>query len=259
MRAIRAAKISLAVAVLFFVGCAGVFHRSRSLPDIPGNELLDRIASHTGRLQTFQGIARMTVATPEASFAGTFSLSLRAPDSLWAKVEGPLGIDMLTLAVKGDSILMYSPWQKAAYRGSLGKVRDSGMLPVDLDSSDVVFGFLGLWNPRAETEDSVVSIHAENGLYILLFHNGGEVWIEPKGPVVKRWIKKDPNGETQWVWEGDSYRRRSEVWLPSIVRISRPATRQRITLQYESISTNHAMKSNWFVVRIPEGVPTLKW
>ena len=63
------------------------------------------------------------------------------------------------------------------------------MLPVDLDSSDVVFGFLGLWNPRSGTADSVVSIRAEDGLYVLRFDNGGEVWIEPKGPVVKRWIK----------------------------------------------------------------------
>ena len=259
MRSMDAAKISFAVAVLFLAGCAGLFRSSRSLPDVPGNELLRRIQDHTGRLETFQGIARMTVATSEASFAGTFSVSVKAPDSLWIKIEGPLGIDMLTLAVGGDRILMYSPWQQAAFRGSLGKVRKSGMLPVDLDSSDVVFGFLGLWNPKPETADSVLSVRSENGQYVLAFASGGEVWIEPKGPVVKRWIKKDGNGETEWIWEGEAYRRRDDLWLPAIVRIFRPTPRQRITLQYESMSANNSMKSSWFDVRIPEGVQTLEW
>ena len=200
----------------------------------------------------------MTVVSPMGSFRGAMRVSARIPDSLWVKVEGPLGIDMMTARFVGDRVLLYSPLENVVYEGSVQGMRERNVLPLDMGSSDLVLGIVGLLVPEGSALDSGAFLSADKKTYRLHLGNGDDIWVEPKGPVVTRWEITDVDGETLWVWEGKDFWKRSGVRLPRMVRITETNPKQRVTFFFEVMKTNRPLENGWCRVHIPEGVETIE-
>jgi outer membrane lipoprotein-sorting protein len=242
----------------FFSGCAGIFRSREPLPEIPPETLVQSIQDHASRLKTFRGSADLSVYSIEGYFRGSINISAKMPDSLYMKLEGPLGIDVLTGCFSGDQVLLYSPWEKMAYKGSIQRMQEIDLLPIDMGSSDVVLGMLGLLILDEIQLIALRSITADNRKYILEFSTGEVIWVEPKGPVITRWEMKDVDGETLWLWEGKEYKKRSGIQLPSYIRMTSMDPKQQVTLYYETVRVNRSLKDDWYKMRIPEGVKTIE-
>jgi hypothetical protein len=239
-------------ALLLFCGCAASLFNSKPLPEMTPGTLLEQIGEHTGRLKTFQGRGIFTVASDAGAFRGEISIVTRRPDSLWFKLEGPLGIDLVTARFAGGRFAFYSPWIKNSFRDSLSQMDFRRLLPAGLDSLDVLTGLLGMPELKSGSLDSARSVSREKGHYVLNVGSSESIWVEPRGPVITRWEKRDGEGKTVWLYEADMFRNCGDVRLPKRIRFIESEAREMV-LYYEDIRINKPLKRGWSDVRLPKG------
>ena len=256
-RLIRIVFILLTILILF-IHCAGPFRSAPPMLPMNPDTLIENIQDHASRLQTFEGRATFSVVSTEGAYRGSMKLSVKMPDSLWMKLEGPLGVDYLTGRFTGEQALLYSPWEKAVYEGSYQQMRELALIPLDMGFADMALGLLGLLIPNWIGNDSSSTVRIDSRRYLLDLGYGERIWIEPQGPVVTRWEKKDENDEILWVWEAKEFRKNKGIRFPKVIRMTSYLPKQRITLVYERIKANKPMRNGWSHVKIPEGVETIE-
>ena len=253
----RALILVLTSLILFIVGCAGSSFLRRPLPDASFDSLVSGLQEHALRLRTYEGRGQMMAVSSDGGFRGTVRIVGKLPDSLWIKVEGPLGIDVMRGVFGRGRVVLYYPRENVAYEGSMCRMQESGFIPMNLPDQDVMLGMLGLVVPETILDGAVLSDSSDSRRYYFRLEGDEEVWIEPKGPVVARWEKRNGEGELLWDWEGEDFRKRGGVRLPRVVRMTRYQPRERVTFFYEAIKVNGRMRSGWFDIQIPEGVETI--
>lgn len=247
----RAAAAGLAGLALFLSGCAGFTGSARPVPAEAPAELLRRVRAHAGRLETFEGRGAFAVVSEEGAFRGGIRAAARRPDSLWIKLEGPFGVDLATARLAGGRFLLYSPWLRDAVRDSADGADLARFLPLGLDSADVVSGVFGAPVPRPGMEDSVRAVSREKGRTVLWIGPGESLRIEPDGPVVSRWERRNAQGDPVWTYEARRYKTRGGLRLPREIRFSGDGGREVIVL-WEDVRTNQPLRKGWCDVRIPE-------
>ena len=240
--------------ILIIIGCAAPFRLNKPLPEIGQQHLIHQIQSHASQLETFQGRARLSVISQDGSFQGTVKILAKTPDSLWMKIEGPLGVDLAMGRFDREQLLLYVPMENTVYIGFMDEIGKTSPLSFDVHVPDMLLGVLGLLIPPNNAEGSLLSVSSDNKNYILQSADGEQIWIEPKGPVVSRWEQRNGEDEVLWSWEGEDFKNNKGLRLPQIIRLTTYYPRQRITLFYESVETNRSMESNWAEIVLPESV-----
>ena len=238
--------------LLLLCGCAGTLFRGKPLPDMTSKMLVKTVGEHAGRLRTFQGRGWFSVVSDGGTIRGEITLATRRPDSLWFKLEGPLGIDLITARFAGGRFAYFSPWMKSTMRDSLSLPDFQRLLPEGLDSLDVLNGFFGMPELKTGPDDSLRWVSREKGHYVLDVGSSESLWIEPRGPVVTRWEKRDGEGKTIWLYEADQFKNSGDVWVPRWIHFTESDTREMV-LYYEEIKINQPLKKGWSDVRLPKG------
>ncbi|MFC1568992.1 DUF4292 domain-containing protein [bacterium] len=208
---------------------------------------------HVSQLNTIQGNARLSVNSEMGNFNGTIQVKAHLPDSLYAKVEGPFGVDVALMRLYSEELLFYSPFLHMAYTGSL-KDSVAGLLPFDMNTSDFLLQSLGLLNIPSHRIQDIALLYSQNDHYVISFENGERIWVHPKGPVITRWEKRDDQGTLIWTWEGKQFKKSSGVRLPQTIHITVEDPKQRVTVYYTKRYTNRNLKSGWSTFKLPEGV-----
>jgi len=242
-------------AALVMSGCAGFFKADGILTETDPYFLFRKVREHAAKLGTFEGRASWTAVSEEGGFRGTTHVVLKSPDSLWMKVEGPFGIDMAIVSVTGGRFLLFSPFLKAAYSGDAGGSRIDQLLPLGPAFSKDITGTAGLLIPGDSLLESLTLFFPEKDEYVLAFGTGDRLRIQKKGPVVSRWEKCDSSGAAVWLWEAERFRNRSGLRLPLVIRVNAERGR-RLTVFYETVKANPALRKGWCHVPIPEDVET---
>jgi hypothetical protein len=245
--------------ILLLSGCAGSLFNAKSLPPIAPEALLDLMKRHAERLETFQGRGQFTVYSDQGSFRGGIRVAAHPPDSIWIKLEGPLGIDLVTASIASGRLLYFSPWMKAdTSDSSAGRPSFPGLFPTGLDSLTALSALFGLPVPTPDGPDSLRSLSSEKGRYVLRVGPDQSLWVETKGPVVSRWEKRGPSGDVAWTYEADQFQSSRGIRLPRRIRFSQEAPGQaasgEVVLFYEYVQTNQPLKKGWCDVPIPKTV-----
>ncbi len=260
-------KAFLRKEILFFIfaalalsiRCAGPFRTAAPLPEMNPERLLNEVHIHASQLITFQGVARFNIASQEGSFYGTLRIVLKSPDSLWMKIEGPLGVSLAVVRFGGDNGLLYSPWENVVYQGSLTDINDMDLLPSGFwNPSQFMLGVTGLLVPDCSMLDSLTEFTSEGGRYLLVEKNGEQYWIEPNGPVVTKWERCDSSGHSFQKWEGRAFKKRKGIRSPRQILFANRDPEQRMTLLYEEIRMNKPLRKGWFGIRIPKGAQKIE-
>jgi hypothetical protein len=217
--------------------------------------LFREVREHAARLGTFEGRAVWTAISEDGSFRGTSRITLKSPDSLWMKVEGPFGIDAAFLSFTPGRILFYSPMMRTAFSGEPGNTRLADVMP--LGTIAMILGAssqaAGLLVPGDTLLENLTAFKSEKKGYVLDFDTGDRIRIEKKGPVVSRWEKQDTTGAVTWLWEAERFQGRGGIRLPLLIRLDIAGSRS-FTLFYETVKTNSVLRKGWCDVRIPESV-----
>jgi len=193
-----------------------------------------------------------TAVSGEGAFRGSIQVAARPPDSIWIKIEGPLGIDLLTARMAGGQIAYYSPWMKNSAPDSADLPNFSGFLPAGLDSLTALTGLFGLPMPKNGMSDSLRSVSIERSRTLLRVGADESIWIESRGPVISRWEKRGSDGSLVWAYEAGQFKSSGGLRIPKKIRFVRNEDSE-VVLYYEQIHANKPLKRGWCDVRIPKG------
>jgi hypothetical protein len=235
-----------------FTGCAGFMASRKPLPDVSAADLLRRVGEYSHRIETIEGTGSFSMLSDMGGMRGQIKVVARPPDSLWLKLEGPMGVDLVTARFAGGRILYFSPWMPGAEADSSMKPALRAMLPAGLDSIDALLGLFGMPGLSAVRADSARSRSEDDRRYVLRFTDGETLWIDPEGPVVSRWEKRNANGELLWSYAADRYFTSGGVRIPRTIQF-RAGEDREFQLYYDEIKTNHRLKKGWCDVRTPKG------
>ena len=240
---------------LIFVRCAGTLTTGTSSMQVTPHGLMGSVRLHAARLKTFHANGRTLMVSPNGGFRGTVRIAAKLPDSLWMRIEGPLGVDVLRASFENGNVLLYYPRDQMAYTGTLEVMQSYGFIPVDLGGADLLYGMIGLFVSR--NVESTRIIHSDSRHFLMTSAVGDSISVSMQGPVVSFWNKRDKAGDLLWEWGGEDYRKRGKVRLPHVVRMTQFQPRQRVTFFYERIQTNRRLNLSWFDPTLPEGVETI--
>ncbi|NQT27603.1 DUF4292 domain-containing protein [candidate division KSB1 bacterium] len=250
--------LTLLISILFLAGCAGFLASKRPLRQMEPAELIQQLQAHYAKLNTYQGFATFTAATELGGFRGFMEIRSINPDSMWIKVEGPFGIDVGMIRMAERDVLMYNPFDNTAFHGNLDSLELKRLLPIELENSQMVLGLQGVLILNPIEQDSNVTLSIVDRNYVFRLGESETVWIDPDGPVITRWERRNEIDEIVWEWQGKSYQKKGKVRLPQLVKIKRSDPKQDITLRYSQVRTNRKMKRGWSEIKIPEDVHVIE-
>lgn len=121
-------------------------------------------------LRTLSAEGYFTVQTADYNKQGSLSVTIKLPDSLKVKLEGPLGIDIATFFIDAQKYILVLHRQETVYTGTLDT----------LNFGNLIYNFTGITIPQSGI--SMSDVRAE----IIHFFTGGapldEQYIVPVSP-----------------------------------------------------------------------------
>jgi hypothetical protein len=249
-------RLTAALLGAVLLNCAGPL-ADKPLEPVAPEILLMQLDDHISRIRTFQGHARITMVTSDGPMQGTLDVAVKMPDSLWLKVEGPLGVDMLIGHMAGEYMVLYNPWEDRVYRGSVRRMQQYQLLPLFTGGSSLISAVIGLPKPEAFVPDLIESLVPVSGKYIMDLGTGEQIWIEAGG-LVSRWEQKDEQGNVDWRWEGRSFQISRGFRYPKLIPLTTYQPSQRISIFYQRVRFNRSLKTDWYELNIPEGVMSIE-
>ncbi|RKY82045.1 hypothetical protein DRQ07_02400 [candidate division KSB1 bacterium] len=245
------------IPAIVITGCSTIFV-SEEKPCVKNPEqLLSGIRKNAGRLRTFKARGKLIVNTKGMGLRGTISIKARIPDSLWLKIEGPLGIDVATGIFSEESALMYSPLENVLWKGSYSSVVEKGYVPGAINSSNFVLSVVGLPFPSDTLFEKTDSVKVSKNGGFVIYLKFQTLWVDKRGLITK-WEKCNASGEPEWLWEGKRFVKKGGVFLPRLIRITAFNPKKQVTILYEEIKTNKAIKKGFYKIDIPKGVRTIE-
>jgi hypothetical protein len=206
--------------------------------DVP--TLIRMVETGQHRLHSMVGEGSVTFDSPEIAGTASFDLTMKKPDSLLVRFEGPFGIDVGTLFLSRSKYLVYNSLENVVttgtpYTGSLRSV-----IPFDLTYDQILNAFAGMVTVPADSGE-VMTYKVEDDLFFLSMKYGEHLcnyWIDPDHQLVTMYQMQDAQGRvllearTSGVVEQDS------VSAPQRIRVSFPEQHRRISISYSSLTLN---------------------
>ncbi|HTY01277.1 MAG TPA: DUF4292 domain-containing protein [Bacteroidota bacterium] len=155
------------------------------------------------KVRTLDGRGSISFESPEMSGSAAFTITVRKPDSLLVRLEGPFGIRVGLFFLSRDRFVMYNSMQNTVATGSPTSGTLRSVIPVDLTYEqifDVFTGSIPLPDHEAPSQYTT-----DEGLFLLRYHASSltsSYWLDPDELLVRRFQMTDPSGAV--VLEGSS-------------------------------------------------------
>jgi len=232
-------KQGIPVLVLFaLIGCsAGSGYADRAMT---AEFVEDAVVENNRRVNSILGSGTISVETPEIAQSVSFDLTLRKPDSVMVKIEGPFGIDLGLALVTRDEFLFYNSMSNEVLTGPTNAANLGRFLRVGLEFDDLLNFFSGGVFVR-EDRGRKASFTIEDETYVLQFRNDSgarRYRIEPRTLQIIRIDHLDVRGNVLLEQSFANFVSIEGVTLPQLVRVTARQERRRLSLAYSTLSVN---------------------
>lgn len=232
-------RVVAVVTAFFLAGCGAAGVRTADRSVTPGM-VQTRVEENHRRILSLSGDGTLAIETPEMAQSGSFELTLRKPDSLLVKIEGPFGIDVGSAMVTREAFFLYNSLQNQLLVGETNPANLSRILHLQIDFDDVLDLFSGgIFLPEDRTSPSSFSIEDEQ--YILTFNSPTgtrRYWIEPESMQIVKIQHLDASGRLSLEQLFSRFRTVNGVTVPQYVRLTMMAERRRVSISYSDITVN---------------------
>jgi len=205
--------------------------------------------------------ARGSISIESRDFTGMASItvSIRRPDSVLMKIEGPFGIDIGSMLFTKEQFIYYDSHANRLITGPATPKNIRSILKVDLtfaDIMDVLSGATPLWRELHSPD----SVSFDDDQLLFLFKKGSErahYWIDPEKFVVVRYeIGADDSGLILGTYY-KRFRQFDSVFVPRSISILAQRENRRLSLYYDDIEINRPELDFTFVV--PPNAKRVNW
>lgn len=219
--------------------------------------LLEMVAAGNARVHSMTGRGSVAFESPDLTGSAYFELSLKKPDSLLAKFEGPFGIDVGTLFLSRERFVMYNSLENRVTTGVPSTAAIRSFVPFDLTFDQILDVFSGIF--PLEGNATAVRGYAVDGDRLTLTMACGsglcEYWIDPESFVVTRSRRLGSNGRVLLEAEAASFVEQEGVLAPKRITITFPEQNRRVSVFYTSFHLNVPEPS--FAYSIPPSARTI--
>jgi hypothetical protein len=249
------------VCLLFYAGCtfllASCSPRQTDVVRKPElvdpSSLLARVSMQGSRIRSLLGSGSVTFESPEMAGSAFFHISLRKPDSLLLKLEGPFGIDAGFFFLSRANFVMYNRFENTVTSGRPTASSIRRVIPFAMSNVEILDAFTGSFSLPAAGSAPLSQV-VEDGQFHLTFPSTGNIahyWIDPQTDLVTKYAVLDTTGQLIVEATGDRTIETDGLTLPRLITVSFPRDRRRVSIFYSSITLNPPELS--FVYAVPEG------
>lgn len=245
--------------ILLFTNCANVFQgKPLSLENVTVQKIRSRVEENYWKLKSIKGRAHLSIESPEMGFTAFSNISLKLPDLLNVEVKAGLGFGVGSILVRNNQFVVYSSMENVVYYGDVQSFNLNKIGLADIQLKELMGLAAGLPLIPAIGKSS---LDIDDNKYVITLQSDSllkRYWVDPKKFVVTNFkIYKDDN-QIFVQQEFSQFKKERGVYLPKVIKITRPEKRQRVTLFYTDRSTNKNINSDEFTIKIPDNAQKIK-
>ena len=229
------------------------------LTRISPEEIIRRTQMNNHEVASFH--ASGTISIESREFVGTASItvSIKRPDSILIKIEGPFGIDIGSMLLTKGRFTYYDSHSNRVITGATTPRNIRSLLRVDLsfvEVMDILSGVTSLGRELAPPD----SVSTDDEQVLLFFKKGSSMaryWIDPEQFVVVRY-ELDEN-ETEPILETyyERFSKFKQVFLPRSISIVAHRQKRGLALHYDDIEINKPKLD--FLLVVPQNAKRITW
>ena len=203
-------------------------------------DLLALVEKGGEKLRSMSGKGSLAFESPEFAGSAFFSLSLRKPDSLLLKLEGPFGIYMGIMFMDRQQYLIYNGLENRVFEGNPQGASFRSLIPVDLTHEQLLEAFSGVFPVKGDAEH-VRQFSVDEDQFRLDLLCGNEeciYWIDPDNLLVRRYLRRTSSGTTLVDAFSEAITEQDDIYAPRRITVAFPESRRRVSVYYSSLHLN---------------------
>ncbi len=236
-----------------FSQCGRIFRPSDlSTEGVTITQILARVERNHAKLRTFKGNAQVSIETRQMQITATGMVAIQMPDLLKLDLKAGFGMTLGSLLLQGSQISLFSPMEKAVYKGDAHAFQQQRVFPIDLASIDMFHMAAGIPVINRMVNDS---LSIDDGKYMIISYQPSgrfQYWIDPQKYVVTDVELYDNSNVLIGKQEFRQFSKEKGVYLPRLIRVQHTKGKERVTFFYNSRATNQKIKNEVFLLNYPE-------
>jgi len=230
---------AVVLAGFVLAGCASksVRYADRT---VTADMLQERVGENQDRVHALTGSGTISVETSEMAQSGSFELTLRKPDSLLVKIEGPFGIDVGLALVTRDRFSFYYSFQNRLVEGPTNPANLSKVFHIPIDFDDVLNLFTGGFF-LSEDRVSPSTFSIENEEFVMTYNSytgTRRYWVDPQTMQIVKIQHLDGSGRLVLEQLFSKFQTLNGVTIPHYVRVTMVRDRRRVSIAYSDVTVN---------------------
>lgn len=240
------------LALLLLPGCA-LFHgdSASDLSSLTPESVLRRIEANNQRISTLTGRGRLIIEIPDTPFSGEVIIRVIRPDSLYIATEAAFGVDVGFLFADGKSFHSYSPIDNLYLIGPVNRLGSLVLFNLEIAYTDLLNSVMGAASFPLQPDTKMVL--RDDRFYFSQPFQGQKLLYEVDAGrfVITKIQLFDAAGRETFRQEFRRFRKIKGIWVPRHIQLTRPPTRERLTVWYSRVDLNRPLAPQLFTYKVP--------
>jgi outer membrane lipoprotein-sorting protein len=230
--------------------------RSRT---ISSDQVHDIVRANQMRMRTATGEGTISVETPTMAQSGSFTLTLRKPDSLLVNLRGPFGIKIGSALLTRQKFWFYSSLENRLYSGETSPTNLLRMLRVNLGFDDLLNLFTGgVFQQTDFGTPNETGVEDEQFTLVYRNDNGTHKYsIDPQTLLITKIQNLDGEGKLLFEQRFVNFQSIDSTEIPFNIRIVQPKERRMISVVYSDMALNKEALE--FTFSYPQNAERVRW
>ena len=237
----NAVRPILAIFILsLLAGCAATPAIDTSKPVDPA-EVMRLVTERNARLRSLEGYGKLSIDTPEFANSGAIAVTILKPDSLQLDVSGPFGMTAVRALVTREGFEFYNGLDNTVASGATNARNLRRVLRLSLRFKDIVNILTGTMDFALAPPDAAPATKLDGSSDTMRWDiddGSVEYTVDLDYLAVQRFVRRGDGGVIREEVVFRDFRRKSDLYLPQVLSISRPEASESFSLVYDSQSIN---------------------
>lgn len=249
--------ITLLLAAIFYSCTAS--NENITEADITFDQLKSLVNANSKKLHTLDADGEIAIESPNLSNTGTITVSIRKPDSVFTKLEGPFGVDVAHVLITRNNFIYYNVMDNKVITGPSTQRNLGIIMRIKMDFDDIVNAFSGKFTFSEDTLSNV-KIARSGDNYLVTINTDDEIkkyWINSDAFYVTKLGTYDKNGNVKIEILYENFYQSDDIFFPKKITVNRPKENQNIWLTYSREKFNGDKLT--FKLKIPKSARRIDW
>ncbi len=214
---------------------------------VPPATVISRVTANASRVSTLTGRGTVSFEAPGMGGSAFFTLTLKKPDSLLIKFEGPFGLDAGFLFLSRSRYVMFNRMENVVYTGDPASGGIRSILPFELNVEDVLDAFTGAFRFPAGAAPTRYAVDDER--FLLSYgapRDTQSYWVDPATALVTKYTRMG-NGVSIFA-ETSRSTEQDGMTVPREITLSFPSDGKQLAVYYDDLNLNPSSVSFQYVV-----------